>query len=329
MEIARIGQYARRMALKNMELRDLHALIAIAETGSLSAASRRLRLTQPALTASLQRLEVAVGVGLVTRHSRGAVLTEEGQYVLQKARDVVHDVGQIALVHDALALEPAGEIRLGLPTTVAGGLIPELIPLMLARYPLIRLHVVEAMSGVLQDQLQLGRLDLAVLFDSAPWAGLRCTPLLTETLYLLLPADHPLAVLTAVDLETVAALSLVLPSVANSIRKRIEMACQEKGLTLTVLADVDSLPGLLGLVRAGYCTVLPKYLAKGDIDAGHIVAVVVENPTLRWMLHLATRRDAPRPRASMATGKIIHSACANLVSCGDWAAEIITSQAPA
>ena len=324
MEIARIGQYARRMALKNMELRDLHALIAIAETGSLSAASRRLRLTQPALTASLQRLEVAVGVGLVTRHSRGAVLTEEGQYVLQKARDVVHDVGQIALVHDALALEPAGEIRLGLPTTVAGGLIPELIPLMLARYPLIRLHVVEAMSGVLQDQLQLGRLDLAVLFDSAPWAGLRCTPLLTETLYLLLPADHPLAVLPAVDLETVAALSLVLPSVANSIRKRIEMACQEKGLTLTVLADVDSLPGLLGLVRAGYCTVLPKYLAKGDIDAGHIVAVVVENPTLRWMLHLATRRDAPRPRASMATGKIIHSACANLVSCGDWAAEIIT-----
>ena len=317
------------MALKNMELRDLHALIAIAETGSLSAAARRLRLTQPALTASLQRLEVAVGVGLVARHSRGAVLTEEGQYVLQKARDVVHDVGQIALVHDSLALEPAGEVRLGLPTTVAGGLIPELIPLMQARYPQIRLHVVEAMSGVLQEQLQLGRLDLAVLFDSAPWAGLRCTPLLTETLYLLVPANHPLAALPAVDLETVAALSLVLPSVANSIRKRIEMACHAKGLTLTVLADVDSLPGLLGLVRAGYCTVLPKYLAKGEIDAGGIVAVIVENPTLRWMLYLATRRDAPRPRASMATGKLIHSACANLVLRGDWAAEIITGQGPA
>lgn len=314
----------RKMDPKSMELRDLNALIAIAETGSLSAAARKLRLTQPALTASLQRLEVAVGVGLVTRHSRGAILTEAGQYVLQKARDVVHDVGQIALVHDTLALEPAGEIHLGLPTTVAGGLIPELIPLMQARYPLIRIHVVEAMSGVLQEQLQLGRLDLAVLFDSAPWAGLRCTPLLTETLYLLLPASHPLAALPAVDLDRVAALSLVLPSGANSIRKRIEMACQAKGLTLTVLADVDSLPGLLGLVRAGYCTVLPKYLAKGEIDAGHIVAVAVENPVLRWMLHLATRRDAPRPRASMATGKLIHAACSNLVLRGDWAAEIIT-----
>ena len=312
-----------------MELRDLHALIAIAETGSLSAAARKLHLTQPALTASLQRLEVAVGVGLVKRHSRGAVLTEEGQYVLHKARDVVHDIGQIALARDQLALEPAGEIHLGLPTTVAGGLIPELIPLMQARYPRIRLHVVEAMSGVLQEQLQLGRLDLAVLFDGAPWTGLRCTPLLTETLYLMLPANHPLAARTAVDLETVAALSLVLPSMANSIRKRIATACDAKGLTLGVLADVDSLPGLLGLVRAGYCTVLPKYLAKGEIDAGSIVAVVVENPTLRWVLHLATRRDAPRPRATMATGKLVQSACANLVLRGEWDAEIIAHHGPA
>lgn len=306
-----------------MELRDLHALVAIAEAGSLSAASRKLRLTQPALTASLQRLEGVVGVRLVTRHSRGATLTEEGQYVLQKARDVLHDVGQIALVQDKLALEPSGEVHLGLPTTVAGGLIPELIPLMQARYPHIRLHVVEAMSGVLQDQLQLGRLDLSVLFESAHAVGLRCTPLLTENLYLLLPAYHPLAVQPSVDLETVAALTLVLPSMANSIRKHLEGACQAKALSLSVLADVDSLPGLLGLVRAGYCTVLPKYLAKGEIDAGHIVALAVENPTLHWTLHLASRRDALRPRAGIATGKLIQEACANLVRRGDWAAQII------
>ena len=324
MDGARTRPNAREQALKTMELRDLHALIAIAETGSLSAAARRLRLTQPALTASLQRLESAVGLDLVTRHSRGAILTEEGQYVLQKARDVVHDVAQIALVHDTLAHGPAGEIHLGLPTTVAGGLIPELLPLMQAQYPQIRLHVVEAMSGVLQDQLQLGRLDLAVLFDSAPWAGLRCTPLLTEKLYLFLPADHPFAALPAVDLVRVAALSLVLPSAANSIRKRIETACHAHGLTLRVQADIDSLPGLLGLVRAGYCTVLPKYLAKSEIGAGHIVAIGIESPTLVWTLYLAARRDSPRPRATMATGNLIHTACANLVRRGDWAGAILT-----
>ena len=307
-----------------MELRDLHALIAIADTGSLSAAARKLRLTQPALTASLQRLEQTVGVLLVKRHSRGAILTEEGQFVLHKARDVLHDVSQIARVHDKLALAPAGEIHLGLPTTVAGGLIPTLIPLVQERYPKIRLHVVEAMSGVLQEQLQIGKLDLAVVFESAPSAGLRSTPLLNETIYLLVPSNHPLAELPAVDLKTVSALALVLPSAANSIRKHLEVACRATGLTLTVLADVDSLPGLLGLVRAGYCTVLPKYLAKSEIEAGHIAAVAIENPALHWTLHLATRRDTPLPRASMATGELIQEACGHLIRQGDWAAQIIT-----
>lgn len=307
-----------------MELRDLYGLIAIAETGSLSAAARKLRLTQPALTASLQRLEQEVGVVLVRRHSRGAVLTEDGQFVLQKARDVVHDVAQIGQVHDKLALAPAGEIHLGLPTTVAGGLIPALIPLMQTRYPQIRLHVLEAMSGVLQEQLQLGRLDLAVLFESAPSAGLRSTPLLREILYLLVPAHHPLATVPAVDMAAVANLELVLPSGANSIRRHLERACTAHGLSLTVLADVDSLPGLLGLVRAGYCTVLPKYLAKGEIEAGYMAAIAVENPALDWTLHLATRRDTRLPRASMATAEIIEQACSRLIQQGDWAAQIVT-----
>ena len=68
-----------------MELRDLHALIAIAETGSLSAAARRSHLTQPALTASLKRLEQAVGLRLLTRHSRGAVLRPRAVLAAQEA----------------------------------------------------------------------------------------------------------------------------------------------------------------------------------------------------------------------------------------------------
>lgn len=307
-----------------MELRDLHALIAIAETGSLSAAARRLRLSQPALTASLQRLEGTVGVVLVTRHSRGAFLTEEGQYVLQKARDVAHDIAQIALVHDNLAQGPSGEIHLGLPTTVAGGLIPELLPQLQAQYPQIHLHIVEAMSGVLQEQLQLGRLDLAVMFDGAPWAGLRYTSLLTEQLYLLVPVGHALAGQPTVTLEVLAGLPLVLPSAANVIRQRIEAACRSRGLTLKVLADVDSLPGLHGLVRAGYCTVLPQYLAKSEIAARHIVAIAIENPALVWTLYLAARRDSPRLRATLATGKLIHAACAILVQRGDWVGATLT-----
>ena len=305
-----------------MELRDLHALIAIAETGSLSAAARRSHLTQPALTASLKRLEQAVGLRLVTRHSRGAVLSEEGQYVLQKAYDVAQEVALITEAAQGMAQEPAGEVRIGLPTTVAGGLIPEIVPLMQRRHPQVRLHIIEAMSGALLEQLQLGRVDLAILFDMQPQAGLRFTPLLRERLNLLVPRGHPLATQSSVTLAIVAGLPLVLPGSANSIRKHIDAAAQAEGLYLNLMANVDSLPGLIGLVRSGYCTILPRYLIGGEADDGAVVLVPITQPDLEWTLHLATRRDSSRTRAVLATHEAVTEACATLARRGIWEAQL-------
>lgn len=306
-----------------MELRDLRALVSIAEAGSLSAAARLLNLTQPALTASLQRLEDELGVSLVTRHSRGSSLTEEGKYVLQKSYDVIHDVAEIGSVVKNLSGEPMGTVRLGLPTTVAGGVIPELVPVLQARYPQIRLHVVEAMSGALSEQLQLGRLDLAVLYDIQPMAGLRSEPILREKLCLLVPKRHPLSGRGKVRLEELAGLRLVLPEGSHSIRRHIESYCRAEGLALNVVADIDSLPGLFGLVKAGHCTILPTFLMAALAREGEIVAVEIIRPSMEWTLHLASRHDARRPRASMTTGRVLVDICAGLVERGIWPGAIV------
>lgn len=305
-----------------MELRDLRALIGIAETGSLSAAARLLHLTQPALTASLQRLEDELGVTLVTRHSRGSSLTEEGRYVLEKSFDVVRHVAEIQSVVKDLSKEPIGTVRLGLPTTVAGGVVPELVPVLEARYPQVRLHVVEAMSGVLAEQLQLGKLDLAVLYDIQPMAGLRSEPILQEKLHLLVPADHALAARRRVRLDEVADLRLVLPNGSHSIRRHIETHCRAEGLMPNVVADIDSLPGLFGLVSAGYCTILPRFLISTYACSDRIVALEITRPAMEWTVHLASRHDAIRPRASFATGALLGEIFRKLVRSGNWPAII-------
>lgn len=309
-----------------MELRDLRALVSIAEAGSLSSAARLLNLTQPALSASLQRLEDELGVRLVMRHSRGSSLTEEGKYVLQKSYDVIHDVAEISSVVKSLSGEPMGRVRLGLPTTVAGGVIPRLVPVLQARYPQIRLHVVEAMSGVLSEQLQLGKLDLAVLYDVQPMAGLGSEPILQEKLCLLVPKGHALSRRSQVRLEELTRLRLVLPGEAHSIRSHIESYCRAEGLALNVVADVDSLPGLIGLVEAGHCTILPTFLIAtlGRLD--RIVAVDIVRPSMEWTLHLASRHDARRPRASMTTGRVLIEICVGLVEKGVWPGAVARQQ---
>ncbi len=307
-----------------MELRDLRSLVGISEAGSLSAAARLLHLTQPALTSSLQRLEAELGVKLVERHSRGSSLTDEGRYVLQKAYDVIHDIAEIKSVVQNLAEEPIGDVRLGLPTTVAGGLIPELLPLLQARYPQIRLYVVEAMSGVLSEQLQLGMLDLAVLYDIQPMAGLRSEPILHERLCLIVPKAHPLATRMRVRLEEVSRLRLVLPSANHSIRKHIESSFRAEGLTLNVAADIDSLPGLFGLAKAGHCTILPTFLKQSMVQEGSVVSIEISRPSLDWTVHLAARHDATRPRASMAVSRLLVQVCTDLVKRRVWPGEIAT-----
>ena len=155
-----------------------------------------------------------------------------------------------------------------------------------------------------------------------PQAGLRFTPLLRERLNLLVPRGHPLATQSSVTLAIVAGLPLVLPGSANSIRKHIDAAAQAEGLYLNLMANVDSLPGLIGLVRSGYCTILPRYLIGGEADDGAVVLVPITQPVLEWTLHLATRRDSSRPRAVRATHEAVTEACSTLARRGIWQAQL-------
>lgn len=308
------------------EFRDLRCLAAIAESGSFSAASRKLNVTQPALSAAIKRLETDLKVKLVERHSRGAKLSEEGKFVLQKSYAIFREMVEIYSVVQNFAEAPMGTVRLGLPTTVAGGLVPVLFPQLTAAFPLIKLDIVEAMSGALAEMLQLGRLDLAVLFDVQPMTGFRSQPILKEKLHLLVPADHHLAQRVSVRMEEITRLRMIMPSDHNSIRRYVNGVCHAEGYALDVKADIDSLSGIMSLVRQGYCTVMPVFLFGRDIEDNRIKALEITRPELSWTLHLASRDDATRPRASLAVSRLLTEVCSDMVKQKLWPGELYTDR---
>jgi DNA-binding transcriptional LysR family regulator len=152
-------------------LEELQHLVLVAELGTLTAAARRAHLSQPALTASIQRLEERVGAQLLLRGRGGATLTAAGQALLPRAQAALTAVeeGRRA-VAEVMGLA-AGEVRLGAGATVCTYFLPPILKRFRARHPGIRFFLHELTTEEVQDALRAGQLDLGVVThpDAEPW----------------------------------------------------------------------------------------------------------------------------------------------------------------
>lgn len=152
-------------------LDELRHLVLAAEHGTLTAAARHAHLSQPALTASIQRLEAQVGARLLDRGRSGATLTAAGRALLPRARAALGAVDEgIRAVHEVEQLE-AGEVRLGAGATACTYLLPPVLAAFRARYPGIRFLLREITTDEAVDGLGSGALDLALVVhpDAELW----------------------------------------------------------------------------------------------------------------------------------------------------------------
>jgi len=177
----------------------------------------------------------------------------------------------------------------GLAPTTASVLGVPLMQAMRERYPDVRLHMVESLSGHLSTMLNTRQLDLAVLFDTDPGRRWSVTPLLEEKLFLIrsrhgLPAKPP----ERMKMAQLAGLPLILPSGPHGLRSTLDAAFARAKVVPTVLAEIDSLPMLMDAVDAGLGCTLQPWAALGRF------------PDAQQRFHLAEISDAKNPPAELA-----------------------------
>src|SRR4051812_15881586 len=170
-----------------MDLRQLAALVAVAETGTFSAAADVLHTVQSNVSAHVARLERELGATLVDRAA--GRLTEEGEAVVERARRVQVELS--ALVADVAAFRSdiRGRAQLGVLGTTGRWLVPVLASRLAVRHPGIQLTVVEGTTARLEPQLAAGAVDLAVVVLPLPSPDLVTVPLFEEDLVLVVPED--------------------------------------------------------------------------------------------------------------------------------------------
>ena len=147
-----------------MELRQMRYFVRVVELGSMSRAALELDMVQSALSQQISRLEGELATRLLQRTSKGVVPTEAGLAFFREAQLTLRHAEQAARAAQQARL--SGTVSVGLAPTTASVLGVPLMRAMRERYPDVRLHMVESLSGHITSMLNARQLDLAVLFDT-------------------------------------------------------------------------------------------------------------------------------------------------------------------
>lgn len=181
-------------AVPTYTMRQLAAFVAVAETGTISAAAERLHLSQSALASAVTDLEKALKAQLtVRRRARGVQLTPTGEAVLARSRVLLHQASELQADAVGAGDRAAGPMVLGCYPSLGPTILPSLLDEFTGQYPRVDVDFREDTQNRLRKQLDDGELDLAIVYDldlSPEW---RTSVLMGREPMLVLGTDHPLA----------------------------------------------------------------------------------------------------------------------------------------
>jgi len=286
----------------NVELRHLRVVVLVAEAGSVGRAARWLKVSQPSLTAQLKRIEAAFGGELFERSRTGVTPTALGRYAVDRARAILVDVDHLSATVSAMTAVESSAVRLGgFPTAPMSGIASRLRDHGEIEQVSIE---VEWSTSVLLQQLESGRLDFALLrefpgFELRLPSGVEATTVVeSESAYVVMSADHPLAVATRHrgEIELAALCDeewIGEPPDDSGFHVLFRAACEEAGFQPRVEHHSVDTSVLMGFVTSGQGVALVSPTSYRMLSSDVTTRTLAGDPIHRRLL-LAWSTESPR-----------------------------------
>lgn len=244
----------------DIEFLHLEHFVAVARTRNFTRAAEELNLSQPALSRSIQKLEDQVGQPLFERKPREVVLTDLGELLLVRAKEI------LALVEDTFsAVTEAGRhgrIRLGAIPTIAPYFLPELLKGFSHAHPNISVVVQEDTTEDLIKRCSHGEIDLAILALPVFAKHLELEPLFDEELLLVIPRDHPLTSRKKITAEAVEEFPFVMLNEAHCLSENIASYCRQQSVQPVTVERISQLATVQELVALGHGVSIVPQMAR-------------------------------------------------------------------
>ena len=289
-------------------LKQIRYFVAVAETGSITEAGKRLHISQPSVSAAIAELEDRFRVDLFIRHhAQGLSLTPAGARLFKDARSLLDHAEELRQGAAGLGQSLEGELHVGCFQTFAPIVMPGLIRAFAAAHPAIAITLHEDhVQGVL-DTLRAGSVELALTYDLNLGPDLTFDPLVPMPLHAVLARRHRLANQPAVSLEQLAEWPMVLLNLPQS-RDYFLSLFTARSLKPRIAQETRSFETLRGLVASGtgFAVMHSRPTSRQTLDGRQVAYVPIKDrvpPQFLGLARLARIRSTRRAEAFAAVAK--------------------------
>jgi DNA-binding transcriptional LysR family regulator len=283
----------------NFDLQQLQAFIAVAERGSFRAAAEEIHLSPPAMSRRIEKLESIIGTRLLNRTTREVELTSVGRVFLERARAAIDDLESAMLGISDIATSRSGRVTVACVPSAAIYFLPQVISSFSAKYPAIRIRVIdESMNQTLQSVLS-GESDFGIGFMNTLMPEIKFESIHVDPFVVAMRRDHPLANRKAVGWQEIAGERLISVARSSGNRQLLDDILSKAGLNPNFAFEVSHIGTLLGMVEAGLGVAAVPRMA---LPANHpsVVGLMLRKPTISRSLGLLSKQGATlRPAAAM------------------------------
>jgi DNA-binding transcriptional LysR family regulator len=272
-----------------MEIRQLRAFIAIAELGTFTAAAQRVHVTQAAISMQIRQLETELGARLFVRAPRHVMLTEAGEQLLQRARQILRD-------HDAaideiaeLAGAERGRLRVGSASAmVTTDVLPKLLKELRKQHSRSEITVASGTSEALVQQILAGEIDVAFVSLPVEARGINTDRLSQDQLVAVASPRHRLAKQKTISAYTLAGEKLILGERGGNTRRLIDQFFSQAGVSLHVSMELSRQAAIRRMVEEDMGVgIVPLHSVAESVKKGRLVRWWIEGAQINWELGVA------------------------------------------
>lgn len=271
-----------------MDLKQLRAFMTVADTGNVTRAAELLHLVQPAVSRQLRLLEESIGAELFERERHGMVLTEAGKTLMTYARRAMLELDRARAEIGGSQTGISGLATIGLLPSTGDMLASPLVRAVTEQFPGVRVRIAMGYAGTLQQWLEGGEIDAAILYGVERAPNIQAKPLLEEPLWLVGPASAKLRERQSISFARLAGKPMILPNGPGGIRTLVDHACAVSNVELTVVAETNAMDVQKSLVLGGHgFTILPPIAFARELASKQLSAAPLLNPRMSRTIVLA------------------------------------------